>query len=86
MIKGALAVVASGLLFGAVILAAGAQAVKQTPLRTTWGEPDLTGVWKGQSLGASAGPGGQHRHQEDQHTNHLHERSLRSSRQLAGAS
>jgi hypothetical protein len=55
MIKGALAVVAGGLLFGAVILAAGAQGVKQTQPRTTWGEPDLMGVWKGESLGASAG-------------------------------
>lgn len=39
---------------GAVLSAGVRQAVKTQP-RTTWGEPDLTGVWKGESLGASPG-------------------------------
>ena len=55
MKRPALAVAAGVILLGAVAMAAGGQAGKQTPARTTWGEPDLSGVWKGQTLGASSG-------------------------------
>lgn len=40
---------------GAVLLSACRQAVTENPALTSWGEPDLTGVWKGEVLGASSG-------------------------------
>jgi hypothetical protein len=55
MNRRAMTVLAGVLILGTVVSAGGGQAAKQTQLRTTWGEPDLTGVWKAASLGASPG-------------------------------
>jgi hypothetical protein len=40
---------------GAVLLSGCRQTVRENPALTSWGEPDLTGVWKGQILGAASG-------------------------------
>jgi hypothetical protein len=55
MNRRAITVVAGVLVLGTVLSAGGGQAAQQSQLRTTWGEPDLSGVWKGASLGATPG-------------------------------
>jgi hypothetical protein len=48
--------VAIGAVAVAAVLSSGCrQAVQENPARTSWGEPDLSGVWKGEVLGAGSG-------------------------------
>lgn len=54
----AMAVVVSavvGVVALGVVLSAGVRQAVKTQPRTTWGEPDLTGVWRSESLGARPG-------------------------------
>jgi hypothetical protein len=55
MSRHTIALVAGAVLLGAVFLAGCRAAVNETRALTSWGEPDLAGVWKGEVLGASSG-------------------------------
>ena len=41
----------------AVLLTGCREAARENPAQTAWGEPDLTGVWKGEIPAANGGPG-----------------------------
>lgn len=56
MSRRAMAVLAGAAVVGAVLLVGVRESVDEdSPALTSWGEPDLSGVWKGEPLGARAG-------------------------------
>ena len=58
MSRRAIVVVVGAVVVGAAVLIGASQAAKKNHPVTQWGDPDLTGVWKGEPLGASAGRDG----------------------------
>ena len=55
MSRPAMAVVAGAVAVGVFLSVGCRAAVQQNRTLTSWGEPDLTGVWKGEVLGAGSG-------------------------------
>ena len=50
-----MAIVVGAVAVGAVLLIGVREAMQEDQALTSWGEPDLTGVWQGETLGAGSG-------------------------------
>jgi hypothetical protein len=55
MSRRVMAIVAGAAVVGAVLFVGVRETVQEDQALTAWGEPDLTGVWKGEVLGAASG-------------------------------